>query len=297
MSSNPKSPNGLSLSAILPDEPPAPKVFDVTAQTKPNHGLSRIQTALAAFFLLSWLSLFAGGITMDTTKFRCVISPNGVTKLAAEGMPGQPVGQLCKDEAIWVPAWPENLANTYKVAVSWLAILLFFLPLNLAMISATAGALGAFGNQAHLEPDERPSESQDNSSPLMSGLLRGLFVYLFFISGLLLFDDKPFSSPGPGQYIRLAGFVSLISFLVNYRPHLFASISDWAYERINARKVVPEKSAPDKATFTKTTKIDEETKIEMPVTEADAGGNGQTHPPVAAANALPNNDKIHGGKK
>ena len=75
----------------------------------------------------------------------------------------------------------------------------------------------------------------------MSGLLRGLFVYLFFISGLMLFDDKPFSSPGPGQYIRLAGFVSLISFLVNYRPHLFATISDWAYERINTRKVVPQK--------------------------------------------------------
>jgi hypothetical protein len=41
----------------------------------------------------------------------------------------------------------------------------------------------------------------------LSGLLRGLFIYLFFISGLLLFDDKPFSSPGPGQYIRLAGFI------------------------------------------------------------------------------------------
>ncbi len=165
------------------------------------------------------------------------------------------------------------------------------------MISATAGALGAFGNKAHLEPDERPSESQDNSSLLMSGLLRGLFVYLFFISGLLLFDDKPFSSPGPGQYIRLAGFVSLISFLVNYRPHLFASISDWAYERINTRKVVPEKSSPDKATFTKTTTIDEEMKVEIPVTEGDAGSNGQTHPPVPAASALPDNDKIYGGKK
>ena len=286
MSRNPASPNGLNLATILPDQPTAPKPLNRTARTKPKHGLSRIQTIVAALFLLSWLSLFAGGITMDTTKFRCVISPGGATKLAAEGMPGQSVGELCKNEVVWVPAWPAKLADTYRVAVSWLAILLFFLPLNLAMVSATAGALGAFGNKAHLEPDERPSESLDTSSPLMSGLLRGLFVYLFFISGLMLFDDKPFSSPGPGQYIRLAGFVSLISFLVNYRPHLFATISDWAYERINTRKVVPQKSSADKATFTKTTKIDEETKLEVPVTEGDAGRNGEKRastPAVIAA--------------
>ena len=258
-----------------------------TAPHTPKHGLSRIEALLAGFFLLSWLFLFAGGATMDTTKFRCAISPGGATKLAAEATPGQAVGELCKNETIWVPAWPAELANTYTLAVSWLAILLFFLPLNLAMVSATAGALGAFGNKAHLEPDERPSESQDNSNPLMSGLLRGLFVYLFFISGLLLFDDKPFSSPGPGQYIRLAGFISLISFLVNYRPHLFASISDWAYERINTRKVVAGKSSADTATLTKTTKIDEETKLEIPIAEGNAGRNGASTPAGSAPAVSP----------
>ena len=267
MNTDLKPSNGLNVSIISPDN----------TQTQSIHGLSRGQAILAVFFLLSWLFLFAGGITMDTTKFRCVISPEGATQLAAEGKVGQQVRaeDVCKNQVVWVPAWPAALANTYSLGVSWLGILLFFLPLNLAMISSAAGALGAIGNRANLEDDQTSPKSRDDSSPLMSGLLRGLFVYLFFISGLLLFDDKPFSSPSPGQYIRLAGFISLISFLVNYRPHLFATISDWAYERINSRKVIPaaEKSY-DEITLKKTTKVDEETAITIPVAEGIANGKG-----------------------
>ena len=272
MSTDLKSSNGLNGSIISPDKQP----FNGATRTQSQNGLSRVQAILAVFFLLSWLFLFAGGITMDTTKFRCVISPGGATQLAAEGKVGQQVKaeEVCKDQVVWVPAWPAPLANTYTLAISWLGILLFFLPLNLAMISSAAGALGAIGNKANLEDDQTLPQSRDESSPLMSGLLRGLFVYLFFISGLLLFDDKPFSSPGPGQYIRLAGFISLISFLVNYRPHLFATISDWAYERINSRKAIPAaERSNDEITLKKTTKVDEKTEITFPVAEGIANGD------------------------
>lgn len=277
MSTDLKSSNGLNVSIISPDKPAKQPLNDAT-------GLSRVQAILAVFFLLSWLFLFAGGITMDTTKFRCVVSPGGATQLAAEGKVGQQVKaeDVCKDQVVWVPAWPAQLANTYSLAISWLGILLFFLPLNLAMISSAAGALGAIGNRANLEDDQTSPQSRDDSSPLMSGLLRGLFVYLFFISGLLLFDDKPFSSPGPGQYIRLAGFISLISFLVNYRPHLFATISDWAYERINSRKVIPAERSNDEITLKKTTKVDEKTEITIPVAQGIANGNHEKSAPLPA---------------
>lgn len=282
MSTELKSSNGLHGSTISPDKP-AEQLF----ATQTQNGLTRVQAIVAVFFVLSWLFLFAGGITMDTTKFRCVISPGGATQLAAEGKVGQQVTaeDICKDQVVWVPAWPAQLANTYSLAISWLGILLFFLPLNLAMISSAAGALGAIGNKANLEDDQTSPQSRDESSPLMSGLLRGLFVYLFFISGLLLFDDKPFSSPGPGQYIRLAGFISLISFLVNYRPHLFATISDWAYERINSRKAIPAEKANDEITLRKKTTLDQETEITIPVAEGIANGNHEktASPTIGAA--------------
>ena len=115
----------------------------------------------------------------------------------------------------------------------------------------------------------------------MSGVLRGLFVYLFFISGLLLFDDKPFSTPGPGQYIRLAGFISLVSFLVNYRPNLFASISDWAYERINSRRVLPVAEGSTHEITVKKTK----THIKTPLAESAANGNGEKSASSPSVNA------------
>lgn len=225
-----------------------------------NLNLSLIETVVASLFLFCWLLLFAGGIVLDTTQYRCAISGGGTRSLAVEARPGDDEAKnICKQYESWVPVGYSSIsgekANAYRLVVAWFVVLLFFLPLNLAVVSAAAGALGAIGNKANLEadltdaalqnsqiptnPNLAHKQARDNSSPIMSGLLRGLFIYLFFISGLLLFDDKPFSSPGPGQYIRFAGFLSLISFLINYRPYLFSTISDWAFDRINAREVVP----------------------------------------------------------
>jgi len=258
-------------------------------QTKTD--LSPLQTIFAALLLLSWLSLFGGGITMDTTQFRCSVSPGGALALATEARPGDDEAKnICKQYETWVPVWSSSLspetANAYKFVVAWFGLLLFFLPLNLAMVSTAAGALGAIGNKVNLEHDtfesnlrsaqtnlngdQAHTNSRDDSSPIMSGLLRGLFVYLFFISGLLLFDDKPFSAPGPGQYIRLAGFISLISFLVNYRPHLFETMSDWAFERINSRKMLPPRARK------------EETKAEITVEETPESDEKKTAPVVKA---------------
>jgi hypothetical protein len=55
------------------------------------------------------------------------------------------------------------------------------------------------------------------------------------MSGLLLLDDAPFSDAGPGQYIRLAGFLSLFSFVVSYQPKLFGSLILSAFQRIQVR--------------------------------------------------------------
>jgi hypothetical protein len=234
------------------------KSQEKTHLNKPKLGLTWPQRLGATVLLVAWLSLFAGGITMDTAKYRCAISKEGASRLAEEARPGAEA-DVCKDEyETWQPVGAEGIPNaglkdTYRLAVAWVTVLLFFLPLNLAMVAAIAGALGAVGNEANLdadsveskrkdgksEPDpsaETRTQSHDYSSPIMSGLLRGIFVYLFFISGMLLFDDKPFSTPGPGQYIRLAGFISLISFLVNYRPDLFNTILDWALARLLSRQ-------------------------------------------------------------
>lgn len=208
--------------------------------------LNRFERFLAGLILVAWLFLFAGGILVDTTPFRCVISPSGTQVLADEGNTGKQKGTepACTEDqkqgaGMWVLSWPQSWSKVYVLGLSWLAVLLFFLPLNLALVCAAAGTLGAFGAKANLQDDSTPHNSRDDTNPYVSGLLRGFFVYLFMISGLLLFDDKPFSNPGPGQYIRFAGFLSLISFVVNYQPYLFTTLIEGAFQRISSRRGGP----------------------------------------------------------
>lgn len=64
----------------------------------------------------------------------------------------------------------------------------------------------------------------DIANPYVSAVIRGFFVFLVLLSGVLILLEKLFDSPTQEQYLRLAGFVSLLSFLVGYNPHLFARL-------------------------------------------------------------------------
>ena len=50
----------------------------------------------------------------------------------------------------------------------------------------------------------------------------GLFVYLMLISGLLILTENPFTGLDSTSYLRIAGFTSLVSFLVSLRGEVFA---------------------------------------------------------------------------
>ncbi len=204
-------------------------------------GLGIFERAGALLVLLAWLVLFAGGIMIDSKPYRYAISPEGVW--AMDDTLDEP------EEARYRPS-----GGVPHPVQAWAVVLFFYLPLNLALICVTAGALGALGNRANLQSDEDVRDSTDNSSPYASAMLRGFFIYLFLTSGLLLLDDNPFDSPSPGQYIRLAGFLSLMSFVVNYQPHVFSQLVTWAFQRIQARGGEPEAPLPEGTVqYTRTT--------------------------------------------
>lgn len=195
-----------------------------SAQVKPLPKLKRSECFLAIIVFVFWLALFAGGITFDTRPFRCLISVEGVKALEGEEYKNN------------TPCEQVNAAPKMKLFLASIIVLLWFLPINLALICATAGALGSFGNRADLNDDKSPPPSRDDSNPYISSMLRGLFVYLIMISGLLVLDVNPFSNPGPAQYIRLAGFLSLFSFVLSYQPRVFKKIIVWTYQRIEERE-------------------------------------------------------------
>jgi hypothetical protein len=108
---------------------------------------------------------------------------------------------------------------------SLIIVVLFYTPSNLILLCMTAGLLGAISRIAklHVKDFNEPELPSDKTDPLMSGILRGLFVYLLAISGILLINDNPITLPTQAQYVRLAGILSILSFLLSYNPSRFQS--------------------------------------------------------------------------
>lgn len=178
--------------------------------------------ALLCFLL--WLAIFAGGILIDTEPYRMIISPGGVAALAGE-----------EADPAMVAAAVLGERSFQEMATAWAVVMIWFLPLNLALLCTVAAVLGAFGSVANLESDQVGYSGRDRTNPYISALLRGFFVYLIMISGLLLLDHEPFSNPGPEQYIRLAGLLSMVAFMVNYNPQVFNRLLSLASERVESR--------------------------------------------------------------
>ena len=58
----------------------------------------------------------------------------------------------------------------------------------------------------------------------MSASIRGFVVFLFVIAGLYVTVEDPFRDPSSSQYIRLAGMISILAFVVGYDA---SRIEDW----------------------------------------------------------------------
>jgi len=96
---------------------------------------------------------------------------------------------------------------------------------NVLILCVPAGLLGALGNRAILlsDTEEAKDNNEDLTSPYCSAVLRSFLVYLAFIAGVLLLGQEP-TNPTQGQYVRIAGSISLVSFAVSYRPVFFGRL-------------------------------------------------------------------------
>ncbi len=54
--------------------------------------------------------------------------------------------------------------------------------------------------------------------------MRGFGVFVLILSGLLVLATDSLISPNQGQYVRLAGMVSVISFYAGYDPVALAEL-------------------------------------------------------------------------
>jgi hypothetical protein len=112
--------------------------------------------------------------------------------------------------------------NPLAYAATWFKAFVSYTFTNIAMLSGLASLAGAGARhaEAQLAAGERITSLR---ALYASAALRGFFVYLIALSGLMVFAEN-FSqiAQTPDLYVRLAGFISLLSFMLGFNPELFA---------------------------------------------------------------------------
>jgi len=184
-----------------------------------NKGLSPSQIAMIFIIIALWIMIFLGGILVNSEPYREIVSSYSLTAAKAPAVN------------------PDSGKDTINVFTAWLVVVFFYTPTNILLLAMISGILGALSRMARLhtkEEDELELPS-DKTNPLISGMLRGVFVYLLLISGMLIINEEPFIKPTQVQYLRLAGFLSLLSFLLSYNPSRFRSFLSKSLDKIENR--------------------------------------------------------------
>lgn len=157
-------------------------------------GLSGYCKAITFATILAWVLLFACGIVVGSSPFIEKINPPK------------------PDMTLW--------GFVFNLFVAFLV----YTPTNIALLSICTGLMGALGRGATLLDSEDEREvPEDKTNPLISGILRGFVTYLVIIAGLIVVSTpSPISAPTQEQYLRLAGFASVMSFVAGYNPKTFS---------------------------------------------------------------------------
>ena len=111
----------------------------------------------------------------------------------------------------------------YDYAFAWFMALIGYTFTHLAVRSGLASLAGA--GARHVEAQLAGGERIANLRALYtSAVVRGFFVYLIALSGLMFLAEGLFTNIAKSAdvYIRLAGSMSVLSFMLGFNPEMFA---------------------------------------------------------------------------
>lgn len=161
------------------------------------------ELGLGAAALMTWFSLFAGGILVNTEPAR--------TALTA--------------------------ASTFAERVSQLPIILCcWTVTNVGCLACLAAVLGAVGRRTHFTSGNTINHFDQSTTLRLrvaaiyyaSAIMRGFGVYALVLGGLLVLATDTLVTPTQEEYLRLASTTSVISFYAGYDPEMFAGILERA---------------------------------------------------------------------
>jgi hypothetical protein len=162
---------------------------------EPSHrNVSRGELIAGTIFLLLWIAFFTLGLFVPTEPLRNVL-------------------------------WSAESTSIPRTIGYFLAVGASYTLTNMLFLSCLASLLGcmAFRWQVGDALDATPAEAESIAAMRVysSAVLRGFFLYLMFISGFLIVaTQNSVTSTTLDQYIRIAGTMSIVGFVVGYDPNL-----------------------------------------------------------------------------
>jgi hypothetical protein len=173
------------------------------------------RVAIGVFALIAWLGFFSAGLLVETTPYRRFLAPEAFEKQAKNEVRASDAAEKYKGSA----------------GFAFIAALLCFTPTNLIFLTLIAGLLGGCASNVAAESVPIDQKTRINPRRLMymeetpwSAVMRSFIVFLCVIAGLYLGVDDPFKDTTSAQYLRLAGTLSALAFVVGYDP---SRIEQW----------------------------------------------------------------------
>jgi hypothetical protein len=216
--------------------------------SKKGRGIAVVTFGVAGVSL--WVGLFAAGMLIDSKPYRDAFAPDrgraeqtlevadaetdgAMQRVALDGdrlpaVSGRPISTLPSARRTM---YPPDLRTFGKAT-------LFFTPLNTALLALLAALVGGCASWlAHRDDKVADSASPEERARLerrlpflqespLTAMLRGFAVYLAVIAGVYITGGDPFQDGSPSQYVRFAGTVSLLAYLVGYDPTRLQDLLD-----------------------------------------------------------------------
>lgn len=179
-----------------------------------------------------WLLLFCVGFLIDSTSFRkdlniaskSAYDSTVQVSYSSKKMLMDTVRVIVKKEVTSFPSpeSPKEYVSRMKLlAQSFFGTIFTWTPTNIAFLSILSGLIGSL---LYLINTIDVLFLSQKKAFFVGGAIQGFAIYLMLISGVFLVTNDPFGNVTAGQYVRLAGLVSLASFTCGHNPKMFISL-------------------------------------------------------------------------
>jgi len=182
--------------------------------------VASVKVVLGLISLIIWILLFGAGLSIKSKPYRDKLSPPEITSatMVASAAP--------------VPIAPPPNSIDHD---AFMMVIILFTPLNAALLTILVGFIGGCASNitycqvqsSHNPQPEDPIAAARTlfrtENPFVSAL-RSFLVYLAFIAGVYITTNEPFQNATPDQYVRFAGMISFLAFVVGYDPTKFQDL-------------------------------------------------------------------------